>query len=112
MFAFNLNHKDPVKRRIYNDLRFRQALSYAVDRHRINQTLYFGEAKEWQATISPNVSYFDPPGSPIALTTIPPRQTSCSTRWASTARRPGFFGQDPDGNRFVSVVVFNKQTLS
>jgi ABC-type transport system substrate-binding protein len=43
MFAFNLNHKDPVKRRVYNDLKFRQALSYAVNRRRINETLYFGQ---------------------------------------------------------------------
>jgi ABC-type transport system substrate-binding protein len=60
MFAFNLNHKDPVKRRVYNDLKFRQALSYAINRRRINETLYFGQAKEWQATISSKVSYFDP----------------------------------------------------
>ena len=31
-----------------------------IDRHRINETLFFGQAKEWQATLNPKVSYFDP----------------------------------------------------
>ncbi len=60
MFAFNLNHKDPVLKKIYNDLRFRKAMSVAINRKKINDSLYFGLAKECQATINPDTSYFDP----------------------------------------------------
>lgn len=58
VLSFNLNHKNPVLREIYNDLRFRQAMSYAINRNEMNDTLYFGLARPVQATINPNASYF------------------------------------------------------
>ena len=59
MMAFNMNHKDPVKYKIHNDIRFRQAMSYAINRKAINDTIYFGLAKEYQATVNNKASYFD-----------------------------------------------------
>ncbi|MGA9062847.1 MAG: ABC transporter substrate-binding protein [Terracidiphilus sp.] len=111
MFAFNLNHKDPIKRRVYNDLNFRQALSCAINRHRINETLYFGQAKEWQATISPKVSYFDPAWTEYCAKYDPALANQLLDRaglhWdADHQSRLG-----PDGNPFISVVVFNKQAF-
>jgi peptide/nickel transport system substrate-binding protein len=38
----NLNHRDPVLRQIFNDRRFRIALSHAMDRDAINKANYFG----------------------------------------------------------------------
>jgi peptide/nickel transport system substrate-binding protein len=111
MFAFNLNHKDPVKRRIYNDLRFRQALSCAIDRRRINETLYFGQAKEWQATLNPKVSYFDPAWldyfAHYELGTANRLLDEAGLPWDKQHR----FRLTPDGQRFISVVVFNRQTF-
>jgi peptide/nickel transport system substrate-binding protein len=56
--AFNLNHKDPVLREIYNDRRFRMAMSYAINRNEMNDALYFGLGTPCQATINPKASYF------------------------------------------------------
>lgn len=56
--AFNLNHKDPVQREIYNDRRFRIAMSHAINRQEMNDIFYFGLAKPAQATISYTASYF------------------------------------------------------
>ena len=58
VLSFNLNHKDPVKREVYNDRRFRMAMSYAINRDEMNDTLYFGLAKPYQAMINPKASYF------------------------------------------------------
>ena len=58
VLAFNLNHKNPVLREIYNDRRFRMAMSYAINRNEMNDTLYFGLAKPYQAMINPKASYF------------------------------------------------------
>lgn len=58
--AFNLNHKDPVLREIYNDRRFRMAMSYAINRNEMNEALYFGLGTPCQATINPKASYFNP----------------------------------------------------
>ncbi len=111
MFAFNLNHKDPVLKSIYNDLRFRQAMSLAIDRKKINDSLYFGLAKECQATLNPEVSYFD-------------------TRWLDHYAKYDIDGANallddmglewddkqeyrlrPDGKRFKTVILYNQQSF-
>jgi len=38
----NLNVADPVWQRLFRDVRFRRALSLAINRHEINQVVYFG----------------------------------------------------------------------
>ncbi len=49
----NLNTKDNVWRKLMRDVRFRRALSLAVNRHEINQVIYFGLARESAATVMP-----------------------------------------------------------
>lgn len=44
----NRTTTDPVKNKLYNDLRFRQALSYAIDREEINNLIYSGLASPTQ----------------------------------------------------------------
>jgi peptide/nickel transport system substrate-binding protein len=55
----NLNVDDAVWRGLMRDLRFRRALSLAVDRHEINQVIYFGLAMEGQNTILPQSPLYD-----------------------------------------------------
>lgn len=40
--SFNLTSEDPVKRKIFGDLRFRTAMSIAIDRNELNEVAYFG----------------------------------------------------------------------
>jgi peptide/nickel transport system substrate-binding protein len=49
----NLNVSDETWRALVRDLRFRRALSLAVNRHEINQAIYFGLAIEGQNTVLP-----------------------------------------------------------
>lgn len=49
----NLNVVDPVWRALNRDVRFRRALSLAINRHEINQVVYFGLALEGQNTVLP-----------------------------------------------------------
>jgi peptide/nickel transport system substrate-binding protein len=49
----NLNVNDPVWRALFRDVRFRRALSLALDRHEINQVIYYGLAQEGQNTVLP-----------------------------------------------------------
>ncbi|MEO0672215.1 MAG: ABC transporter substrate-binding protein, partial [Pseudomonadota bacterium] len=49
----NLNAKDPVWRALNRDKRFRQALSLAIDRHEINQAIFYGLAKKSADTMLP-----------------------------------------------------------
>jgi len=59
VYALNLTHKDPVLRKLFNDIRFRQAASLAINRDEINETLYFGKAVPRQATTDPGCSFYE-----------------------------------------------------
>ena len=50
----NLNAVDPIWAKLMRDVRFRRALSLGVDRHEINQVVYFGLGIEGGNTILPN----------------------------------------------------------
>jgi peptide/nickel transport system substrate-binding protein len=56
----NLNANDPVWRKLLRDVRFRRALSAAIDRSLINQVLYFGLAAEANNTVLPESPLYRP----------------------------------------------------
>ncbi|WP_208738236.1 ABC transporter substrate-binding protein [Oceanidesulfovibrio marinus] len=49
-YAFNTTDKDEELRKIFNDLRFRQAMSVAINRDEINELVFFGQGVPMQAT--------------------------------------------------------------
>ena len=49
----NLTTKDPVWRALNRDVRYRRALSLAIDRHQINQVVFFGLAHEGANSVLP-----------------------------------------------------------
>jgi peptide/nickel transport system substrate-binding protein len=58
--AFNVTSEDPEKRKVFGDLRFRQAMSVAINRPEINEVAYFGmgEPKQYIA-FSPAPEFVD-----------------------------------------------------
>jgi peptide/nickel transport system substrate-binding protein len=60
-FVISLNPvvKDPVLLEIFNDIRFRQALSIAMDRDALNEAVFFGLATPRQIAPLPSVSFYD-----------------------------------------------------
>ncbi|WP_374304252.1 ABC transporter substrate-binding protein [Ferrovibrio sp.] len=56
----NLNATDPSWRALMRDARFRHALSLAIDRQAINESLYFGLAIESNNTVLPDSPLFKP----------------------------------------------------
>ncbi len=59
-FAFNVTSEDLEKRKVFGDLRFRQAMSVAINRAEINEVSYFGlgEPKQYIG-FSPRPSFVD-----------------------------------------------------
>lgn len=56
----NVTHRDPELRKILGDVRFRKALSLAMNRDEINQKVYFGLGVPEQASIMVGSKYGDP----------------------------------------------------
>ncbi len=46
---FNQTHKDPVLRKVYGDVRFRQAMSLAINRDELNEVMFLGLGTPRQA---------------------------------------------------------------
>jgi peptide/nickel transport system substrate-binding protein len=59
LISLNLTHKDPVKRKIFDNKDFRIGLSYAIDRKAIIDSAYLGEGEPWQAGPRRESPYFN-----------------------------------------------------
>lgn len=57
--SLNLTHQDPVKREIFNDRAFRQALSVAIDRQEIIDLLFVSQGEPWQAAPRRDTPFFN-----------------------------------------------------
>lgn len=56
----NYNHVDQRLRDLYWDVRFRHALSYAINRPEMNEIIYFGRAVPRQVTVHPSSAFYQP----------------------------------------------------
>jgi len=60
-FSFNVTSADPEKRKVFGDLRFRQAMSVAINRDEINKVAFFGQGEARQYIgFSPAPDFVDP----------------------------------------------------
>jgi peptide/nickel transport system substrate-binding protein len=60
-FAFNVTSENLEKRKVFGDLRFRQAMSVAINRDEINEVVFFGLGSGQQfIAFSPTPSFIDP----------------------------------------------------
>ncbi len=56
----NLNYRDDGWRKLFQDVRFRRAMSLAIDRHEINHAVFYGLGQESADTILPESPLFKP----------------------------------------------------
>lgn len=59
-YYFNQTHLDPALRKIFQDRRFRVAMSLAINRREINDIVYFGKCTPRQDTVNRICSFFEP----------------------------------------------------
>lgn len=60
LYAFNQAYEaDPVLREIFQNAKFRQAMSLGINREEINNIMFFGEGTPAQATIDPTASFYE-----------------------------------------------------
>ncbi|MEM6634835.1 MAG: ABC transporter substrate-binding protein [Pseudomonadota bacterium] len=60
VFSFNVTSEDAAKREVFGNLKFRQAMSVAIDRNALNETAFFGQGEPKQYIgFSPTPSFVD-----------------------------------------------------
>lgn len=100
----NLNANDPVWRKIMQDVRFRRALSVGINRHEINQVVYYGLALESGNTILPSSPLYSPELSSAWTQYDPKLANQLLNDMALTARNDNGIRLLPDG-RPMEIVV-------
>jgi peptide/nickel transport system substrate-binding protein len=59
IISLNLTDKDPVLRKIFDDKRFREALSVAIDRKEVIDVVWLGQGRPYQTVERPESPLFD-----------------------------------------------------
>ena len=100
----NLNYNDPVWRTLLQDVRFRRALSLAIDRRIINRSLYFGLAREAGVGVLPMSSLYKPERQGLWTTYDPQRAAALLDEIGLRRPRGELYRTLPDG-RPLEVIV-------
>ena len=107
-FSINQNHPDPELRKYFNDVRFRQALSMALNREEMNEAVYFGLGTPRQATTLPSSSFYKPEWGEEhpSIKYDPDKASALLDEIGLTARDGDGFRLGPDGKALVLLVEY------
>ncbi len=100
----NLNISDPAWRKLFRDVRFRRALSLAINREEINQAVFFGLASPSANTVLPESPLFSDNLRSDYATLDLPRANKLLDEIGLTKRGPEGYRLLPDGRRIEIVV--------
>lgn len=106
---FNQNAKDPVLRSIFRNVKFRKAMSLAINREEINKLLYLGLAEPLQATI-PKTSPFYREEFAKAYAEYDPDTANRLLDEIGLKRGPDGWRLRPDGKR-LELTIETRQPL-
>lgn len=104
IIALNLNHKDPVKREIYQNKDFRIGLSYAMNRQEIIDTVYVGQGEPWQLAPRPTSPFYSEQLAKQYTEYDPDKANEHLDAAGYTERDADGFRLGPDGNRITILV--------
>lgn len=111
--SFNVTSADEEKRAIFGDLRFRKAMSIAINREALNETAYFGEGVIQQYTgFSPLPDYIDAKWKTFA-TEFDPEGAKALLDEVGVVDKDGDGARDlPSGAPFVLNMQFATQGIA
>lgn len=110
VIALNLNHKDPVKREIFQNKDFRIGLSHAIDREEIIDLVFLGQGRPFQTAPRPGTVYYDDELAAMYLEFDPKTADEYLDRAGYTGRDRDGFRLGPDGER-ISFEIEVKTSL-
>ena len=100
----NQGHQDPFTRGIYRDVRFRRALSLALNRDEINELVFFGVGTPRSATIVSTSPYFKAEWEQAYAQHDPGRANELLDEVGLTERNQDGFRVRPDGAPFLQLL--------
>ncbi len=103
----NQNVKDPVLRKIFEDRRFRFALSLAINREEINQLFYLGLGEPRQASIISGAPFYDPEWEKAYAEYNPKKANEYLDKMGLTKRDKDGFRLRPDGKTLAITIEYS-----
>jgi len=98
--------KDPVLRKIFEDVRFRQALSIAINREEINQLVYLGLGEPRQCSLISGVAFYDPEWEKKWAEYDPKNANEILNRIGLNKRDKDGFRLRPDGKTLILNIEY------
>ena len=114
LIAPNLNHKDPVLRKLLEDRRFRIALSHSINRDAINEIAYFGIGTPRQIAPPPMSDYYSESFEKAYTQYDPEIANRLLDEIGLTERTAGGIRLRPDGEPlvvFIETTSLNNRAL-
>ncbi len=113
VFFLNMTHPDPVKRELYRNRDFRVALSHAINRQEIIDTVYAGLGEPYQAAPRPESNYYDEAFAKQYTEHDPDQANTILDGLGFTERDAAGTRLGPDGNpiRIVLEMASGKEFL-
>jgi len=112
-FSFNVTSDDPVKRQVFGDIRFRKAMSIAINRSELNETAYFGQGTPRQYIgFSPTPSFVDPKWETYATEFDADGAKALLDEIGMVDKDGDGFRELPDGSKFVLNMQFATQGIA
>lgn len=102
-FMPNLNSHDPKLNELFNDRRFRIALSHAIDRDELNEVLFLGAGKPRAATVVPESPFYEP-DLEMMYAEYDPAKSEQLFREIGLSRSGDGYWNHKDGSRLSFVV--------
>jgi len=106
MYMLNQNVQDLGLRALFTDVRFRRALSVAINREEINDLLYFGRANIRQMTMLPNSKFFLPEWETAWAQYDPALANRLLDDMGLTKKDSEGFRLRPDGKRIAVTIEY------
>jgi len=106
VYFVNLTHKDPILRKIFQDVRFRRALSLAINREEINDTIYYGKAAPRQYTVLESSKYFEPEFAKAYIEYNPEKAKELLDEMGLIDKDGDGWRERPDGKRLTFTIEY------
>ncbi len=112
-FSFNVTHGNLEKRKVYGDLRFRQAMSLAINRDDLNETAFFGLGSPQQYIgFSPKPEFIDDKWLSHFTEYDPDRANALLDEIGMADTDGDGFRELPNGERIVVNLQFSTQGVA
>ena len=106
VMSFNLCHPDPVLREIFNDKRFRFAMSYAMNRDEVVEAVYLGQGEPGQPSPLSTSSFYDESQAKNAIEYNPDLANSLLDEMGLTEMDADGIRLRPDGEPLIIIFSY------